>query len=157
MHSEFCSFGDGQTTSKTSLSIQPEHCGITTISTEVLESTWKKAEKLLNTEGSICKAPGMSAGTMCVASDSISRPHIVSKTKKGSLACDEACLAWKSKKFCSHVLAVAENSHCLSDFLSSYRKAKVVGSYTAASTHNQSKSVGWYKEKGFCSVQKTSD
>lgn len=102
----------------------------------------KKTEKLLNTEGSICKAPGMSAGAMCVASDSGSRPHIVSKTKKGSLACDEACLAWKSKKFCSHVLAVAENSHCLSDFLSSYRKAKVVGSYTAASTHNQSKSVG---------------
>ncbi len=54
----------------------------------------------------------------------------------------DACIAWKSKKFCSHILAVAENSNCLSDFLSSYRRAKVVGSYTAVSTHNQSKSVG---------------
>ena len=48
-------------------------------------------------------------GAKCVASESGNRPHIVSKTKKGSLACDDACIAWKSMKFCSHALAVAEN------------------------------------------------
>jgi len=32
---------------------------------------------------------------MCVASDSGEKPHIVSRTKKGSLACDNNCLAWK--------------------------------------------------------------
>jgi len=44
---------------------------------------------------------------MCVASDSGEKPHIVSETKKGSLTCD-GCLAWKSNKLCSHVLAVAK-------------------------------------------------
>ena len=127
------------------LSIAPERCGIATISSEVLEITWKKAEKLLNTTGSLCKAPGMS-DAMCVSSDSGSRPHIVSKTKKGSFACDDACIAWKSKRFCSHILAVAEDSKRLGEFLSSYRRSKVTGSYTAASTHNQPKSVG--KKRG---------
>ena len=43
---------------------------------------------------------------MCVASESGGKPHVVCKTKKGSFACDEWCLAWKSQKLCSHVLAV---------------------------------------------------
>ena len=91
-----------QSSSKIQLSISSENCGITTISPEVLESTWK----LLNAEGSLCSAPGV-PGAKCVASESGNRPHIVSKTKKGSLACDDACKAWKSMKFCSHALAVA--------------------------------------------------
>ena len=36
-----------------SLSVSPECCGITTVSAELLEATWKKAEKLLSTCGSI--------------------------------------------------------------------------------------------------------
>ena len=95
------------------LTIPPERCGIANISAEVLESTWKKAERLLNTTGSICKAPGM-PDAMCVASDAGDKPHVVSKTKKGNLACDDACLAWKSRRFCSHVLAVAEEWNCFS-------------------------------------------
>ena len=88
------------------LSIPPEKCGIGTISAELLECTWRKAKKLLNTTGSICKAPGMT-NAMCIASDTGDRPHIVSRNKKGDLMCDNECLAWKSKKLCSHVLAVA--------------------------------------------------
>ena len=61
------------------------------------------------------------------------------KTKKGSLACDDSCIAWKSLKFCSHVLAVAEETSSLGEFLASYRRAKVARSYTAAATHDQSK------------------
>ena len=64
------------------LSISPEGSGISNISPEQLERTWKKANKLLNLPGSICKAPGM-CDAMCVASETGSRPHIVSKTKKG--------------------------------------------------------------------------
>ncbi len=123
------------------LAVTADRCGITTISSELLETTWKKAEKLLNTAGSLCKAPGM-LDSMYVASATGSRPHVVSKTKKGNLACDDACMAWKSQTFCSHVLAVAEEKRCLSEFLSSYRRAKVTGNYTAAATHDQSKSVG---------------
>jgi len=45
---------------------------------------------------------------MCVASESEQKPHIVSKTKKSNLVCDDSCLEWKSNKLSSHVLAVAE-------------------------------------------------
>lgn len=130
----------GDTTLK-SLSIPPDKSGITTLSSELLERTWNKAEKLLNTAGSICGAPGMQ-DAMCVASDSGGKPHIVCKNKKGSFACDEACLAWKSQKLCSHVLAVCEEKECLAEFLTAYRRSKITGSYTAVSTHSQSKNVG---------------
>ena len=63
------------------LSVPPERCRITTISSELLVSTWKKAEKLLNTSGNLCPTPGMS-DAMCVASDTGCKPHIVSKTEK---------------------------------------------------------------------------
>ena len=70
------------------LSISPENSGITNLSAEQLERIWEKAKKLLNTEGSICSAPGM-CDTMCVASETNNRPHFVSKTKKGGISCDE--------------------------------------------------------------------
>lgn len=89
----------------------------------------------------ICVAPGM-CDAMCVASETGSRPHIISVTKKGSLACDEACIAWQSQKFCSHVLAVAENKNCLGDYLTSYRRSKVKGNYTAVCMHSQAKGIG---------------
>ena len=125
------------------LSILPGKCGITTLSSELLEKTWRKAEKLLNTPGSICSAPGLT-DSMCVASDTGSRPHIhvVSRTKKGSFACDNECLAWKTQKLCSHVLAVSENAGCLPEFLSCYRRMKSPGNYTATCSHNQPKGVG---------------
>ena len=100
-----------------------------------------KAERLLNTSGNICVAPGMEDG-MCVSSETGSKPHIVGKSKKGTLVCDDACLAWKSQKLCSHVVAVAEEKGCLDDFLTSYRRSKSTGNYTAVSMHNQPKSVG---------------
>jgi hypothetical protein len=81
------------------LSVPPEKSGIVTISPELLESTWKKAEQLINNEGSICKAPGLS-NAMCVASETSARPHFVSKSKGGIFNCDDSCIAWKSQKFC---------------------------------------------------------
>jgi len=86
------------------LTISPQESGITNLSSEQLEWIWEKAKKLLNTEGSICNAPGMSY-TMCVASETNNRPHFVSKTKKEGIACDNACLAWKEQRLCSHTLA----------------------------------------------------
>ena len=124
------------------LSIPPERSGITTISAELLEMTWKKAEKLLNTEGSICIAPGM-CNAMCVASESGSRPHLVSKSKSGNFMCDDLCIAWKSQKLCSHVIAVSEKKECLDTFLSWHRGKKNPLNYTAVVTHNQSKRVAW--------------
>ena len=88
------------------LSIPPEKSGITTLSPELLNRIWMKAKRLLNTSGSICVAPGIEDG-LCIASEAGSKPHIVSISKKRSLTCDEACLAWKSQKLFSHVVAVA--------------------------------------------------
>ena len=68
---------------------------------------------------------------MCVASETGSRPHFVSETKKGGIACDEGCVAWKSQRFCPHTLAVAEETSGLDEFLAWYRKLKVTGNYTA--------------------------
>ena len=108
---------------------------ITTLSFELLGRTWNNAEKLLNTAGSVCGAPGMQ-DAMYVASESGGKPHIVCKTKKGNFACDEACLAWRSQKLCSHVLAVCEEKKCLEEFLTAYRRSKITGNYTAVSTHS---------------------
>ena len=88
---------------------------------------------------------------MCVASSSGDKPHVVSKTSKGNLTCDDACLAWKCRRFCSHVLAVAEEFNCLNEFLSSYKFLKISGNYTAVCMHNQPKNVG---QKPGCPKQK---
>ena len=45
-------------------------------------------------------------------------------------------------KLCSHVVVVAETKGCLDDFLTSYRRSKIIGNYTAVSMHNQPKNVG---------------
>ena len=63
------------------LSISQERSGITNISPEKLERIWDKAKRLLYSPGSICKAPDMS-DAICVTSETGSRPHIVSKTKR---------------------------------------------------------------------------
>lgn len=66
------------------LSVPLERCGVTTISSELLESTWKKAEKLLNTAESICRVPSVSHA-MRAASDTASKSLTVSKTKCRSM------------------------------------------------------------------------
>ena len=79
---------------------------------------------------------------MCVAIDTGCKPHIVLKTKKGSLACDDRYLAWKSNKFYSHVPAVAEEWKSLDEFLTWYKRMKITGNYTDVCTYNQPKGVG---------------
>ena len=58
------------------------------------------------------------------------------------LACDEACMAWKSQRICSHVLAAAVKMECLCDFLSSLKRSKIMSNYSAVCTHDLPKSVG---------------
>ena len=80
-----------------SLSVSPEEAGIVSLSSELIQRMWAKAERLLNISGSICNAPGMK-DTMCVASDTGTRPHVITLSKKGVLVCDDACMAWKSQR-----------------------------------------------------------
>jgi len=62
-------------------SVSPQESGIANLSSEQLEWIWEKAKKLLNTESSICNAPGM-CDTMCFASETNNRLHFVSKLKR---------------------------------------------------------------------------
>ena len=52
---------------------------------------WKKAERLLQTPGSICDAPEMS-NAKCVASESGGKPQIIYTNKKGTICYDDACI-----------------------------------------------------------------
>ena len=54
------------------LGVSPEDSGIANLLAEQLEHIWQKPKKLLNTKGSICRAPGM-CDTMCVASETNNR------------------------------------------------------------------------------------
>lgn len=130
----------GSSPAASGLSIRPEKSGITTIPAEVLNCMWKKAEQLLSTQ-SICDAPGM-VNAKCVARDAGEKPHIVSQNKRQEMVCDDMCVGWKSRKICSHVLAVAELMGCLKEFLRHYRGRKTLPNYTAVVSHGLAKSVG---------------
>ena len=104
------SSGDGK---QMSLSIPPDKSGITTLSSELLERTWNKAEKLLSTYSRKCLWSSSYARCHVCCQG---KPHMVCKTKKGSFACDEACLAWKSQKLCNHILAVCEEKNAWKNF-----------------------------------------
>ena len=84
---------------------------IISLPADYISSLWNKVEALLNTSN----APGMK-NTKCVASESGGRPHIVARSTKGSLQCDQDCLDWKAQRICSHVLAAAESMGCLAEF-----------------------------------------
>jgi len=102
---------------------------------------WKKAERLLNSPNSVCDAPGM-VDAKCVASDSGDKPHIVTKSKKGLISCDESCMGWKSQRICAHTLAAAESMGCLEDFIRMFTKSKHQPNFTSLVTHNVPKGVG---------------
>ena len=87
-----------------------------------------------------------------VVSEGGGKPHIVTRSKRGVIVCDEACLGWKSQKVCYHVLATAEKIGCLKETTESYRRLKQPISYTAALTHGFSKNVG--KKQGTTSKHK---
>ena len=140
------------------LSVPVEKTEITTLPAGVLNNIWSKADRILQTPNSICDAPGMS-NAKCVASESGGKPHIISKNKKGTLSCDDACIGWKSQRICSHVVAAAESMGLLNSFVASYRKAKVQSNYTAVVTHNLPKGIGskpgkQQKRKAPANVQK---
>ena len=78
----------------------------------------------------------------CVASDSGGKPHIVTKSKKGLVSCDDACIGWKSQTICAHTLAAAESMSCLEDFIWMFTKSKQQPNFTSLVTHNVPKGVG---------------
>ena len=73
-----------------------------TIPQPCLQGIWKKAEELLNSQGSITAAPGNSEEARMVLSRSGQRPHLVVPCKGGKYKCDPDCANFKSLGICSH-------------------------------------------------------
>lgn len=76
----------------------------------VLRSISEKAEKLLNTEGSIVRAPGPTDSfAYMVESQTSEKPHYVTLLKNGKITCED-CPGWKASKICAHAVAAAEKA-----------------------------------------------
>lgn len=105
------------------MSIPASDVELPSLSTSACKSMWKKAERLLSTQGSITHTPGIETARM-VASESLSRPHLVRQNKDGKFVCDKQCTMWHGRKICSHTVAVAESVGHLPHFLQSLQKSK---------------------------------
>ena len=92
------------------------------ISPEIIEGVWKKAAKILATEGAIASAPGHSSSARNVLSTSKTGFHTVKPTKKYQFVCD--CPHFSSLKLCSHSVATAEDNKMLSKFLTTFKASK---------------------------------
>ena len=84
-----------------------------------LSDIWKKASRLVNTEGMMVPVPGndSSPHDRMVASISGTTPHIGQKQKKGSFKCDNQCPMYSTYKLCSHIVAVEEQQNVLKELL----------------------------------------
>ena len=94
------------------ISVSHSESGLSfTIPPHSLLTMWKKAEKILNSEGEICKGIGKFHSddhARQVASESNPRlPHFVYQHNTGKVVCDD-CPLYKSFKICQHSIAVAE-------------------------------------------------
>ncbi len=97
------------------LSVNLSESEITSVTNVALEAISKKAEELLNREGSVLRAPG-SKEAFVVESQTSTKPHYVTILKNGKITCDD-CPGWKASKICSHAVAVAEKSQTTAKYL----------------------------------------
>lgn len=86
-----------------------------------LQALSAKATQLIK-EGSI--RDGFDSQSHFVKSASSSNPHTVKKLASGMFACDKECLGYKTRKLCSHVIAVAFYENYLQEFLSMFKDGR---------------------------------
>ena len=92
---------------------------------DTLKAMWTKAASLVNTSGMITGAPSnTSEFARMVASCSSGPPHFVSVPKvfTGQFLCDSSCPMFSVYSICAHVLATAEVTGKLSNFLAWFNK-----------------------------------
>ena len=114
------------TPANTSLTVPLNAVNIPSLSRDVVEGIWRKAEYLISTPGQVIEAPCSSSNIKCyvVASKSSDRPHIVKQSKSGQFSCEPSCLMWQSSKVCAHCVAAADYSNHLEEFLTWYKGSK---------------------------------
>ena len=76
------------------MSLSATEVELPSIPAATLQNIWAKAERLLNEPTAIVPAPGIEGARM-VASDSLSRPHLVKQSKSGKFSCDDQCPMWR--------------------------------------------------------------
>ena len=76
------------------MSLSATEVELPSIPAATLQNIWAKAERLLNEPTAIVPAPGIEGARM-VASDSLSRPHLVKQSESGKFSCDDQCPMWR--------------------------------------------------------------
>lgn len=145
---------DNQACSEEQMDVEDEvevqlSCGYETLLNKgIHESTlggiWKKASRLVNTDGMIVPIPGSDSSSQdrMVASTSGTTPHIVQKQKKGGFKCDTQCPMYSSYKLCSHIVAVAEQQKLLKELVDILYKSKAEPNLTSLVMTGMPKSSG---------------
>ena len=90
-----------------------------------LKAMWTKAASLVNSSGMITGAPSNTSEFACiVVSCSSGPPHFVSVSKvfTGQFLCDNSCPMFSVYNICAHVLAIAEVTGKLNNFLAWFNK-----------------------------------
>ena len=126
--------------SANNLSISAKDSGINTVPLSVLERMFEKAKSLVRNDGLVLEKPGATDGSYIVAG-SANRIFCVSSGKGGSFKCDRSCINSRTK-ICEHVIAVAEKSGKLQQFVEWFRRSKCGASVSALALNGAPKSMG---------------
>ena len=121
--------------STNNISISPKDSGINTVPLSVLERMLEKAKSLVRNDGLVLEKPGETDGSYIVAG-SASRIFCVSHGKG-----DRSCINSRTK-ICEHVIAVAEKSGKLQQFVEWFRRSKCGASVSALVLNGAPKSMG---------------
>lgn len=77
-----------------------------------------------------------------IKSSSKASPHIVKSSADGKFVCDSDCLGYKTRKICSHVIAVAFTKNKLEQFLTHCKSGKTSVKLTSSTTLNVNNNAG---------------
>lgn len=85
---------------------------------------------------------GFELQSFFIKSSSKASPHIVKSYPSGNFMCDNDCLGYKTRKLCSHVIAVAFTQNKLPEFLAHFKNSKSTVTLTKSTTCNVNKNAG---------------
>ena len=92
---------------------------LTSLSHDIIDGIWAKTVKLLDTDGALASAPGLSPLARNVISSSKAGFHTVRPIRDSQFICD--CPHFVSIKLCSHAVATAEANNLLPNFLKNFK------------------------------------
>ena len=101
---------------------------------------FEKAKSLVRNDGLVLETPGETDSSYIVAG-SANRIFCVCPGKGGSFECDRNCINSRTK-ICEHVIAVAEKSGKLQQFVEWFRRSKCGASVNALVLNGAPNSMG---------------